>query len=82
MPLPINISQLIKERVVESSRIEYKAGWNPEAVVHTICAFASDIDNIGEGYIVIGVAEDNGAPCQPVSGLHKASIDVINKDTI
>lgn len=82
MPLPINISQLIKERVVESSRIDYKAGWNPEAIVHTICAFANDIDNIGGGYIVIGVAEDNGTPLLPISGLDKASIDSINKDII
>ena len=52
MAVPVNIDDLINHRTVESTRIEYKAGFNPEAVVHTICAFANDIDNMGGGYIV------------------------------
>ena len=31
MALPINIEQLLDATTVESSRIEYKAGWNPDA---------------------------------------------------
>ena len=54
MALPINIDDLIHGRVVESSRIEYKADWNPEPIIHTITAFANDLDNWGGGYIVIG----------------------------
>lgn len=57
MPLPINIEKLIKGEMVESERIEYKSGWNPEDVIHTMCAFANDIHNLGGGYIVIGVEE-------------------------
>lgn len=60
MALPINIEDLIRQRKVEGARIEYKKGWNPEKVLHTICAFANDIDNWGGGYVVIGV--DNGSP--------------------
>lgn len=56
MPLPISVSNLISGRTIESSRIEYKRGWNPEKVLHTICAFANDYENIGGGYIIIGVA--------------------------
>lgn len=26
----------------ESERIEYKAGWNPDPIVRTLCAFAND----------------------------------------
>lgn len=29
MPLPINISDLINQRVVENARVEYKGDWNP-----------------------------------------------------
>ena len=47
MPLPINIADLLHKKVVESARIEYKQDWNPEPIVHTICAFANDIDNWG-----------------------------------
>jgi len=59
MALPINIKDLIYRRVVENARVEYKRDWNPENIIHSICAFANDIDNWGGGYIVIGVGEEN-----------------------
>ena len=31
MPLPINIHEILKGRLVESERLEFKKGWNPEA---------------------------------------------------
>jgi hypothetical protein len=37
--------------------VEYQAGWNPEEIVHTICAFANDLHNLGGGYIFICIAE-------------------------
>lgn len=45
MALPINIEQLLDATVIESVRIEYKEGWNPDAIYRTICAFANDFDN-------------------------------------
>lgn len=58
MALPINVSDLINRRVIESARIEYKGDWNPEPILHSICAFANDIDNWGGGYIIIGIEEE------------------------
>ena len=55
MALPVNIQDLISGRTVEWERIEFKAGWNPEDLVHSICAFANDINNWGGGYIIIGI---------------------------
>ena len=77
MALPINIELLIKQRIVENSRIDYKRNWNPEDIIHSICAFANDIDNWGGGYIVVGIEEINGMPKFPISGLEKNSIDNI-----
>ena len=82
MPLPISVRKLLGQQIVENSRIDYKEGWNPESIIHTICAFANDIDNIGGGYIVIGVEEQNGKPIIPVKGLLRDSIDDINKDIV
>jgi ATP-dependent DNA helicase RecG len=82
MALPININDLINKRIVESSRIEYKANWNPEPVMHSICAFANDIDNWGGGYIIIGIEEKNGIPVFPVTGITKDSVDSINKELV
>lgn len=48
MALPINVEELIRSNIVESTRIEYKSDWNPEPVIHSITAFANDIDNTGE----------------------------------
>ena len=47
MGLPIGINQLLNGKVVEWERIDFKKGWNPEDVVHSICAFANDMHNWG-----------------------------------
>ena len=82
MSLPVNIKLLLEQRIVESTRIEYKTDWNPEAVLHSICAFANDIDNCGGGYIVLGVEERDGRPVLPVCGLPAGRIDHINKELV
>ena len=82
MPVPVNVEQLIKGRVVEQARIEYKAGWNREDILHALCAFANDIDNIGGGYIIVGVDEQNGMPVEPVRGLDPADVDGFQRDLL
>lgn len=82
MALPISIEKLLSGGVVESSRIEYKEGWNPDAIYRSICAFANDFDNIGGGYIVVGVEEKNGRPVRPVKGIDIDKIEPIEKDMI
>lgn len=79
MAIPINIDDLINKRVVESTRIEFKADYNPAPIIRSICAFANDIDNIGGGYIVVGVEEDNGTPIFPIKGIPENRIDSIEK---
>ena len=82
MALPVNIDDLINHRKVEWARIEYKEGWNPEKVLHTLCAFANDIDNWGGGYIIIGIAEENGRPVFPIKGIEPNEVDVIQKELL
>jgi len=82
MPLPINIEDLLSARIVESDRIEFKEGWNPDAIYRTICAFANDFDNIGGGYILIGVEEENGVAKRPIKGLNSEQIADIQKRMI
>ncbi len=69
MALPININELIHGSTVEWERIEFKEGWNPEVILHTICAFANDINNWGGGYLIIGIAEEDGRAILPPKGL-------------
>lgn len=80
--LPINIENLLDDNVVEWARIEFKKGWNPDATLKTISAFANDVDNWGGGYIVIGAEEENGRLIRPVSGLSNDSIDHIQKELL
>ena len=79
MTIPVNIDDLINHRVVESTRIEYKADFNPDPIIRSICAFANDIDNMGGGYIIVGVEENNGAPQFPIKGIEQTRIDGILK---
>lgn len=82
MSLTVNIENLLKNQIVESTRIEYKSSFNPNAVMHTICAFANDIDNIGGGYILIGVEEKDGVPVYPLKGIETQKVDSILKDLL
>jgi len=82
MPLPINIEDLLSARTVESDRIEFKTGWNPDAIYRSVCAFANDFDNSGGGYILIGVEEENGTAKRPIKGLKSAEIAEIQKKMI
>lgn len=82
MAIPININDLIDCRVVESNRVEFKSDWNPTPIIHSICAFANDIDNVGGGYIVVGVEENDGTPVLPVKGIPQERVDGILKELI
>lgn len=57
--LPINIDNLLHQRTIESERVEYKAGWNPESVIHTLSAFANDFYDLGDSYAVVGEIKEN-----------------------
>ena len=82
MAMPINIKNLINFRVMESNRVEFISGWNPTPIIHSICAFANDIDNVGGGYIVVGVEENDGTPVLPVKGIPQERVDGILKELI
>lgn len=82
MALPINIEDLLKKRKVEGSRIEFKKGWNPTDVYRSICAFANDFDNLGGGYILVGVEEKNGIAKRPVAGINVDAVDGILKQMV
>ena len=79
MSLPINIKELLNGKVVEWERLEFKKSWNPKSTMHTICAFANDINNWSGGYIIIGVEENNGKPVFPPYGLEQNQLDSIQK---
>lgn len=74
MGLPVNIVDLLSGKTIETDRIEFKEGWNPDSIYRTVCAFANDFDNSGGGYILIGVKEENGVGKRPVKGLQPEEI--------
>ena len=82
MSLPINIEQLFDGTTVEWERIEFKTGWNPNEILHTISAFANDINNWGGGYVIVGVKDKDGRPILPPEGIDIASLDKIQKELL
>ena len=81
--LPINLQDLLRQRTVESERIEYKTGWNPDTTLRTICAFANDFANLGGGYLVIGQGcDEHGQPIFPPVGLASDRIDKIQQELL
>ncbi len=82
MTIPINIKTLLAGKVVESERIEFKKGWNPVPIMRTLTAFANDFENLGSGYIVVGVEEDNGMAKRPVHGFPIEQFDQVQKELL
>lgn len=82
MGLPINIENILNGKTIEWDRIELKKGWNPEDILHSLCAFANDLNNWDGGYIIIGVEEENGVAKLPPIGLASNQIDTIQKKLI
>ena len=81
--LPINLDDLLGQRTVEGERIEYKTGWNPDAIIRTLCAFANDFENLGGGYVIIGQDCDaNGQPVFPPTGLRANQLDKIQRELL
>jgi ATP-dependent DNA helicase RecG len=81
--LPINLNDLLRQRTVEGERIEYKSGWNPDAIIRTLCAFANDFENLGGGYVVIGQDCDaDGRPVFPPVGLPTNQLDKIQRELL
>ena len=66
MALLINVEDLLRQRIVESNRIEFKKGWNPDRIYRSICAFANDFDNIGGGYIFVATCPDRSIPMDAI----------------
>ena len=79
--LPINLEDLLRQRTVEGDRIEYKADWNPDPIIRTLCAFANDFQNLGGGYIIIGQdCDEKGQPVFPPVGLRANRFDKIQRE--
>ena len=84
MALAINIEDLLNKQKIESNRIEFKKGWNPANIYHSVCAFANDFDDLGGGYIVVGVDTDDntGMAIRPVEGVPIEKIDGILQEMV
>jgi ATP-dependent DNA helicase RecG len=82
MSIPLNIEKLLSGKIAEGTRMEFKEGWNPTAIMRTVCAFANDFENEGSGYIIVGVQELNGKPQRPVFGFNPDSFERVQKDMI
>ncbi len=77
MAIPTNIKTILDGNIVESVRVELKEGWSPETILHSICAFANDIDNFYGGYIIIGINDK-----RDVVGVDIDQFDAIQKEII
>ncbi|MDR2752204.1 MAG: ATP-binding protein, partial [Clostridiales bacterium] len=77
-----NFETLLYGNVIELDRVEFKATWDPEISLKTICAFANDINNWGGGYLVIGVAAQDGMPIYPLQGIPIEKVNGYQKDIL
>lgn len=82
VPLPFSIDALLTG-AVESVRLDFKATWDSftgPSAVHTLCAFANDLQGVGGGYVVIGAEEAApGVAKIPPRGLARESLESIQR---
>lgn len=81
MAIVLDIKQILDKNTVENERIEYKEGWNPLKIMHSLCAFANDIENQSGGYIIVGIKDADGRPGE-VLGIDPASVDKYNGELL
>lgn len=81
-PLPVPLSALLAGTKIESDRVEFKQGWNPGPIFRTVCAFANDFANIGGGYVVVGIACEEGQPLVPPVGVPDGDLDLIQRKLV
>lgn len=82
MSLLINIEDLLSGKIVEGERLELKQGWNPTTIMRSVCAFANDFENVGSGYIAVGVQEADGKPIRPVHGYNPKDLEKHQKEMV
>lgn len=82
MSLPVNIEDLLAGTIVEGERMEFKQGWNPGPIMRTVCAFANDFENLGSGYVIVGVEEEDGKPKRPVLGFNPDQFEKVQKEMV
>jgi ATP-dependent DNA helicase RecG len=71
--LPLNLDDLLRQRTVEGEHIEYKAGWNSDPIIRTLCAFANDFENLG-GYVILEQdCDESGRPIFPRRAFRRSS---------
>jgi ATP-dependent DNA helicase RecG len=82
MSILVNIEDLLSGEIIEGTRMEFKEGWNPAAIMRSVCAFANDFENEGSGYIIIGVKDNEGKALRPVKGFNPDKLESIEKELI
>jgi len=84
--LPINLDNLIHQRTIETTRLEFKKTWNEEikkSVIRTVCAFANDLYNLNGGYIILGIEQDEqGKAILPPHGLDNLNLDKVQSEIL
>ena len=78
--IPLKLETLLAGKTVEQNRVEYKEGWNPNDIIHTVCAFANDLHNVNGGYLVIGIKAEDGIPVLPPKGIPINRLDSIQQE--
>ena len=79
MALPINVEDLIHQRKVERTRIEYKADWNPEPIIHTLTAFANDFVIIQHLLELLMIQSDKLAYLTDLSGSRGRTSGIVTR---
>jgi len=82
MSLAVDIHRLLKGGLIEWERMDFFKSFHSSSILHSICAFANDINNVGGGYIVIGIeVDDHRRPILPPKGLSPGEVKIF-KDQV
>ena len=72
MELEMDVEDLLNKRKLESDRIEFKTGWNPDDIYHSVCAFANDYNKCS--YIIWNSVDI--CRCRPTAQVSADALDI------
>lgn len=69
MPIPFNIENLISLKKIESNRVQFLKSWDQLKILHWICAYANDYEELNGGFIIVGINKDTQNDIIEITGL-------------
>ena len=70
------------DAIQDFAHVRTSSSGHPDPIIRTLCAFANDFENLGGGYIIIGLEAKDGQPVLPPAGVLESQLNRIQRELL